>query len=85
MEAATYAALGFPFYKMYEEPTGIHGDFSKVKSVAELNKSKEATIHPRAVLIKSPVGLTNPNGPLLPFRTARDLMKEYSGYHVASF
>jgi hypothetical protein len=85
MKASTYAALGFPFFKMYEEPTGVHGDFSKVKSLATLNKDSEATVWLTNAPIKHPTRVSNPNGPLRPFRTVRDLMEEYSGYHVASF
>lgn len=31
------------------------------------------------------IGLTNPNGPLRPFRNVKDLEDEFDGYHVASF
>jgi hypothetical protein len=85
MDVATYAALGYPFYKMYEEPTGIHGEFSKVKSIAELDKTEESEKNPKVVSIVATPGLINPNGPLRQFRTARELMQEYSGYHVARF
>lgn len=34
--AAVYAEHGFPFFDMYEEPTDVHGDFAKVKSIAQI-------------------------------------------------
>ena len=37
---AVYAEAGLPFFKLYEEPSGIQGDFSAVKSVAQLKKEK---------------------------------------------
>ncbi|KAH3971319.1 hypothetical protein HBH70_016400 [Parastagonospora nodorum] len=85
IDAATYARNGLPFFKMYEEPSGIHGNFSAVKSVAAIDKTKEKGVDPRTVRISSSVGIINPNGPLSRFRTARDLEKKYSGYHVAQF
>jgi hypothetical protein len=86
--AATYASFGLPFFHMYEEPSGIHGDFGMVKSVAELDKKKEDAVEPKIQNMASPVtstGLINMNGPLREFRTVGDLEKEYSGYHVARF
>jgi hypothetical protein len=80
-----YAAEGFPFFKMYEEPSGIFGNFSAVKSIAELDKKEEDTVKPKTVPISSSVGLINPYGPLREFRTVRDLKREYESYHVASF
>lgn len=48
VSASTYAAYGYPFFKLYEEPSGIAGDFN-VKSVAQLDKEKDnemqVTIH----------------------------------------
>jgi hypothetical protein len=31
------------------------------------------------------VGLTNPMGPLRRFRTVKEMLKEYGGYHVVRF
>ncbi|KAK4934285.1 hypothetical protein LTR10_024396 [Elasticomyces elasticus] len=39
----TYAELGLPFFKLHEEPSGIHGAFQKVKSVGEIVGAKEKT------------------------------------------
>lgn len=86
-----YRRHGFPFFQMYEEPSGISGDFSMVKSVAHINGDKEDVVTSRVVEIedtakKQPVGLIlNPDGPLREFRTVADLAKEYSGYHVVDF
>jgi hypothetical protein len=37
--AKTYAEKGYPFFALYEEPSGISGDFP-VKSWAAMNKEK---------------------------------------------
>lgn len=33
-----YEQHGLPFFKMYEEPSNVHGNFAMVKSVAELEE-----------------------------------------------
>ncbi|CZT42531.1 related to ubiquitin/ribosomal protein S27a fusion protein [Rhynchosporium secalis] len=38
--AALYKEYGFPFYKMYEELSGIQGTFGGVKSVASIDKKR---------------------------------------------
>jgi hypothetical protein len=83
--ANMYATKGFPFFKMYEEPSGISGNFGAVKSIAEIDKKKEDTVNPEIVSISSRGGLLNPLGPLREFRTVRDLKREYENCHVATF
>jgi hypothetical protein len=79
-----YEQYGYPFFKMYEEPTGVAGDFSKVKSVAEIDQRTDGPVVPRVVDLghgdgrvkgEVNVGLANPNGPLRSFRTVADLEK----------
>lgn len=36
----TYANLGLPFFDLYEEPSGIHGDFKGVKRIAKIDNAK---------------------------------------------
>jgi hypothetical protein len=91
MDAQTYKQHGFPFFDIYEEPSGVSGDFSMVKSVGQIDKNQDDEITPGVVTLGAggsttlPIRLTNPNGPLCEFRTVRDLRKEYSSYHVANF
>jgi hypothetical protein len=87
IDAKTYKHYGFPFFKLYEELSSISGNFSQVKSVAEIDGKPENVVTPRVVGIGSqvPIGLVNPNGPLREFRTAKDLKREYDGYHVPKF
>ncbi|KAF2688901.1 hypothetical protein K458DRAFT_331541 [Lentithecium fluviatile CBS 122367] len=96
IDAITYQDHGLPFFAHYEEPSGISGDFSMVKSVAQIKEVKEEEVNPKAVVIghtgrredgvaEPADGLINPNGPLREFRTIKDLKQEYSGVHVASF
>lgn len=42
--AGTYASNGYPFFKMYEEKSQVYGDFSAVKSIAEIDGIKEADL-----------------------------------------
>ena len=80
-----------PFFKMYEEPSGIFGEFSQVKSITEIDENTEGVVEPDTITISpsaakaAPPGLVNPDGPLRPFRTVDDLRREYSSYHVANF
>ena len=90
IDAKTYESHGLPFFKMYEELSGISGNFNMVKSVAEIDENVQDGVTPKVVDIGStveqaPVDLVNPNGPLRDFRTVRDLEKELKGYHVAKF
>ncbi|KAF1979228.1 hypothetical protein BU23DRAFT_563445 [Bimuria novae-zelandiae CBS 107.79] len=80
--AEEYAAHNMPFFKMYEEPSGVCGDFGAVKSVAQLDGVEKVVVEPRVVeiyknyaLVLRFTGLVNPMGPMLPFRTKNDLKK----------
>lgn len=92
--AQTYAKSGFPFFKMYEEPSGISRDFSLVKSVGEIDGIEDEVVKPNTVIIGQrggrnrtapATGLVNPNGPLREFRTMRDLEEEFGNVNVADF
>ncbi|KAH7411940.1 integral membrane protein [Phaeosphaeria sp. MPI-PUGE-AT-0046c] len=90
MTVETYKKHGFPFFKLYEESSGISGNFGMVKSVSDLDQREEDTVKPRTVPINYPpapvpVGIINPDGPLRPFRTAQDLAEEFSSLHIADF
>lgn len=94
IDAETYKEHGLPFFKMYEEPSGISGDFSMVKSVGEIDGTEDKSVKPDVVVLghgdgrktgTAYVGLVNPNGPLRAFRTMADLEKEFENVHVANF
>jgi hypothetical protein len=72
---------------MYKELSGISGNFSQVKSVAEIDRKTEDVVTSRVVGTGSqvPNGLVNSKGPLRKFRTAKDFKWEYDGYHVVKF
>ena len=53
IDVATYAYYGFPFFSMFEEPSGISGDFEIVKSVAQIKDSKEEVIEPQVMSLES--------------------------------
>lgn len=72
--AADYAEHDLPFFELYEEPSNTHGAFDAVKSVAQIEGREEENVKPRMVAINAPrVGLVNPLGPALPFRTLADM------------
>lgn len=47
IDARTYAAYGYPFFSMYEEPSDVSGDFSHVHSVGELDGIQDLSISPK--------------------------------------
>ncbi|KAI1769829.1 hypothetical protein F4818DRAFT_310234 [Hypoxylon cercidicola] len=59
VNASTYAAAGLPFFKLYEEPSGIAGDFAAVQSVNQIEQNRgvatgsDASVHPRLVALDS--------------------------------
>lgn len=72
--------------KLYEEPSAIHGNFDKVKSIAQIDEDEDMEVKPRTVAInRPPVGLAKPHGPLREFRTVADLKKQLEQVHVAFF
>ncbi|KAG9195371.1 hypothetical protein G6011_00492 [Alternaria panax] len=83
-----YTYHGLPYYKMYEEASGTHGDFDSVKSIEQITgkAASKATIKaPRIVEIEEGHKLVNPQGPLQVLRPIIELEIALEGYHVASF
>ena len=86
MTAKDYATHGFLFFELYEEPSTIHGNFGKVKSIAQLDAVEDEEVEPNTVAIGGgSVGLANPNGPLREFRTVSDLKRQLESVHIGSF
>lgn len=44
VSARIYAQHGYPFFKLYEESSDVKGDFSTVKSVAEIDNEDEEDV-----------------------------------------
>ncbi|KAF2502698.1 integral membrane protein [Lophium mytilinum] len=87
----TYVRHGLPFFSLEEAPSGLAGELNSVKSVAEIDGKKEKDIHPETIAIiprsagtTVEIGLTNPGGPMLPFRT-REHLEDEKGYSVVKF
>jgi hypothetical protein len=83
-----YTAHGFPYYKMYEEPSGVHGDFDQVKSVGQIKGkvgSKVTVRAPQIVDIGYHHQVVNPQGPLQELRSVTEFEAVLEGYHVAEF
>lgn len=85
LSAAIYKQYGLPFFKLYEEPSGVSGDFSLVKSVGEIDGVQDKKVEPMVVGISNSAGMFNLNGPLREFRTVADLQKEFEDYYVVDF
>lgn len=59
VSAQTYAAMGLPFFSMYEEPTDVSGDFGSVRSVAQIDGKPDSVVKPaRLVKINRPAPLS---------------------------
>lgn len=78
---SAYAAAGLPFFKLYEEPSGIAGDFAAVKSVNQIEQSRgiakasEASVNPRIVKLNGGGdGITVPNLSTLSIRDPDSLL-----------
>ena len=91
VSATTYAQHGYPFFKLYEEPSDVKGDFSKVKSVAEIDNKDEEDIDVPIKTVKlndSPAystdndlfsvsgNIVNPAGPFTKFRHISEIEAE---------
>jgi len=98
VNAEIYAAAGLPFFDMYEEQSNVSGDFDKVKSIGQIDKTKDNTVKPRLVAIKAPPayenlrtmvddpdGLLDPVGPLREFRTVTDLRSDVERMSLNKF
>lgn len=79
MTVEDYAHYDLPFFEIYEEPSNVHGQFDKVKSVARIKGEEDEDVKPRTV------GIVNPSGPLRPFRSVADLIADLRRKHTANF
>jgi hypothetical protein len=85
MNHATYADYGLPYYSVFEEPSGIHGNFGLVKSVGQVNGHDKAGPNPPVCDAGLGLLVANPQGPYQAFRTGADIEKKLANYHVADF
>ena len=84
IDAFTYVKHGYPFFKLYEEPTDVTGDFSLLQSVAKLDGVNEESLGPHKIVeINKPSEaeancdeLLNSAGPLTEFRSLKQLEEE---------
>lgn len=60
VDARVYALTGFPFYEMYEEASAVHGDFSGVRSIAQIENMQEEKVEPTVALLDSRGRRANP-------------------------
>jgi hypothetical protein len=51
MTAKDYANHGFPFFELYEEQSGISGDFSLVNSIGEIDQKMDGVVKPDIVAL----------------------------------
>ncbi|KAI1102130.1 hypothetical protein F4804DRAFT_313964 [Jackrogersella minutella] len=88
VKASTYADAGLPFFSMYEEPSGVAGNFQVVKSVNEIEQDRglangaESSVHPSIVkLDERGGGITIPNRHTLSIRDPDGLMDSAGPLH----
>ncbi|KAI1456079.1 hypothetical protein F4805DRAFT_468314 [Annulohypoxylon moriforme] len=79
IDASIYAEAGLPFFDMYEEDSGIAGDFEVVKSINQIEQDRgiaqggEASVRPRVVELDDG-GITIPNRHALSIHDPDNLM-----------
>ncbi|KAI9771519.1 MAG: hypothetical protein M1840_002139 [Geoglossum simile] len=79
IDASTYASLGLPFFKLYDEsPLSISGAFDKVKSIGNIDGYWDHYEHLHIIEV-------NPKGPKMEFRTLSDMMEQLSALASLDF
>lgn len=79
ISATTYAWYGYPFFKIYEEPSIVAGTFGAVKSVAHLDEMDEDKVTPSVDRLgygsRSHTNgeFFDPKGPVAKFRSVKEL------------
>ena len=96
ISAATYAAYGLPFFKIYNEISTIKGEFQGVKSINEIEhakahdskgdpkKGQDGTTYLEPPY-KNPIILLNPDGIQKKFRPVSELEKELLSMNAVQF
>lgn len=85
VSADTYAQFGYPFYKVYEEPSSTAGDFAGVRSVNQVDEMEDVEITPTTVHIgnvkhinknRSACGFFDSSGPSTIFRDVKAMERQ---------
>ncbi|KAH6868018.1 integral membrane protein [Alternaria rosae] len=81
-----YAEHGFPYFKIYEEKSGVYGTFGVVKSLGE-GKGKGVVSAVRVVDAGcgSGIEVMNPLGPYQVSESVAEIGEKLEGYHIAEF
>lgn len=93
ISAATYASHGLPFFKIYNEGSGIEGNLANIKSVKAIDKfkakggSKQAygTDHEDDLTYKHPIVMLDSKGIKMGFRPLSELESELSSMNAVRF
>lgn len=86
-----YASHGFPYYKMYEENSGVYGSrFGAIKSVGELKGGwKDEGVVSEVKVVDGGYGsgieVMNPQGPYLVSEPVAEVEEALEQYHIAEF
>jgi hypothetical protein len=51
VDAKVNKRYGYPFFKMYKEPNRIYGNFSTVKSIAQMDQEMDTYVELSTVII----------------------------------
>ena len=89
--AQTYADRRLPFFKLYEENSGIEGDFEGVKSVKAIDNTKDESKKRKRVeadepVVSNPIIVLNPDGALKAgFKPVAVMTEELKKLNLAHF
>jgi hypothetical protein len=85
INATTYAFLSYPFFKVYDEPTGIVEQFEGVKTVAQKDAEKGSMQHSAQddPAIRFPTTVLDPNPRSTSFRPVGEMEAEIKAYDHA--
>lgn len=90
--ADTYSQHGLPFYKIYDEKSSIKGDFMNIKSIKEIDKTKNKSgpgqkeqKQDEEPTYNNPIILLNPEGFSIKFRSVYELENDLSRMKAMQF
>ncbi len=74
--AELYKPHGYPFFELYEEKSGIEGDFGNIKSIGDLEKEKKGIKRRHDEDIDFPVVELNTVDKKIPFVPVDEMMRK---------
>ncbi|KAI9843843.1 MAG: hypothetical protein M1830_007678, partial [Pleopsidium flavum] len=91
IDARTYAGLGLPFYKIYNEQSSVKGNFGPIKAVKQMETSKGSNVSngqrssDDEPSYENPTVILNPEGQKMGFRPVSELEKGLTELNYVQF